>query len=102
MKDWLEILMVALVQQKEISINFSKANTKFCLSLHYNGNDSYLYVNKTEIYKFKGKDNISWYNFCLGNVSQDFTKDEQSEIALIGAVYDLSVDHSSIKKRRHS
>ena len=51
--------MVALVQQKEISINFSKANTKFCLSLHYNGNDSYLYVNKTEIYKFKGKDNIS-------------------------------------------
>ena len=94
--------MVALVQQKEISINFSKANTKFCLSLHSNGDDSCLYVNKTEICKFKGKDNISWYNFCLGSVSQDFTKDQQSEIALIGAVYDLSVEHSSIKKRRHS
>ena len=30
------------------------------------------YVNKTEIYKFKAKDNISWYNFCLGSISQDF------------------------------
>ena len=45
------------------SINFSKANTKFCLSLHYNGDESYLYVNRTEIYKFKAKYNISWYNF---------------------------------------
>ena len=30
------------------SINFSKTNTKFWLSLHYNGDESYLYVNKTE------------------------------------------------------
>ena len=29
------------------SINFSKANTKFCLSLHYNGDESYFYINKT-------------------------------------------------------
>ena len=35
--------------EKKFCINFSKANTKFCLSLHYNGNESYLYVNKTEI-----------------------------------------------------
>ena len=41
---------------------------------------SYFYVKKTEIYKFKAKDNISWYNFCLGSVSQDFTKNEQSKI----------------------
>ena len=46
MKDELIILMIALVQQKKIS--FSKSNTKFCLSLHYN-DESYLYVNKTEI-----------------------------------------------------
>ena len=43
---------------KKININFSEANTKFCLSLHYNGDESYLYVNQTEIYKFKGKYNI--------------------------------------------
>ena len=38
------------------SINFSKANTKFCLSVHYSGDESFLYVNKTVIYKFKRKD----------------------------------------------
>ena len=35
--------------EKEIGINFSKVKTKVCLSLHYNGDESYLYVNKTEI-----------------------------------------------------
>ena len=92
------VLMIALVQQKKISTNFSKAKTKFCLSLHYNGDESYLYVNETEICKFKAHDNISWYNFCIAKVSKDFTKDEQSEIFLNGAVYDFSVDHNSIKK----
>ena len=56
------------------------------------------YVNKTEIYNFKAKDNISWYNFCLGSVSKDFTKDQQSEDSLNGTVYNFSVDHSSLKK----
>ena len=61
---------------KKFTINFSKASTTVCLSLHYNGDESYLYVNKTEICKCKVNDNISWYNFCVGNVS----KDEQNEI----------------------
>ena len=51
--------------EKKFSINFGNANTKFCLSLHYNGDESYLYVIKTEIYKFEVKDSISWYNLCL-------------------------------------
>ena len=83
------------VQQKK-SINLSKANTKFCFSLPYSGDESWLYVNKTEIYKFKGKDNVTWYNFCLGSVSKVFTKDYQSEISLNGNAYDFLVDHNSI------
>ena len=47
------------VAEKKISINFSKANTKFCLTLHFNGDESYLHVKKTEMYKFKAKDNIA-------------------------------------------
>ena len=39
-------------EQKAI-INFSKANTKFCLSLHYNHDNSYLFVKDKEIYKLK-------------------------------------------------
>ena len=70
----------------------------FVLSSYCNGDENYSYVNKTEICKFKAKVNISWYNFCLGSVSRDFTKDEQSEILMKGTVYDFSVDHSLIKK----
>ena len=84
--------------EKKFTVKFSKANTKFCWNLHYNGDESYLYVNKTEICKFKAKDNISGYNFCLGRVSKDFTKDKQDEIASIGTVNDISVDVSSVKK----
>ena len=35
------------VARKKILTNFSKAKIKLCLSLHYNGVNSYLYVNKT-------------------------------------------------------
>ena len=77
------VLMIALVLQKKISINLSKANTKFGLSLHYNGDQSYLYLNKTEICKFK-------------------VNDEQSEISLNDMVYDFFVDYSSIKKQKHA
>ena len=43
------VLVKALVQQKKnFSINVNKAKTTFCLELHYNGDDNYLYVNKTE------------------------------------------------------
>ena len=38
------------------SINFTVARKKFCLSLHYNGANSYLFVNGIEIIKFKEKD----------------------------------------------
>ena len=43
-----------------IYIDFSIENTKFCRSLHHNGNEIHLYVNKMDIYKFNEKDNISW------------------------------------------
>ena len=42
--------------EKLYSTNFTKENTKFCLSLHYNDTNSYLFVNWTEIIKFKAKD----------------------------------------------
>ena len=37
-------------------ISFTENNKKFCLSLHYNGANSYLFVNGTEIHKFKAND----------------------------------------------
>ena len=45
-----------LTAEKMYSINFRVTKKLFCLSLHYNGENSYLFVNGTEIYKFKAKD----------------------------------------------
>ena len=39
--------------EKLYSINFTENNKKICFSLHYNGANSYLFVNGTEIHKFK-------------------------------------------------
>lgn len=39
------------------------------LSLHHNGDESYLHVNKTKIFKFKSYDNKFLYQFCLGIIS---------------------------------
>ena len=65
-----------LAAEKMYSINFNVTKKKFCLSLHYNGEDSYLFVNGTEIYKFKAKDSeIVRTPLCLGNISKDWSTD---------------------------
>ena len=53
------------------AINFTVTKNKFCLSLHYNGADSYLFVNGKEIVKFIAKDSaIVATPLCLGNTSK--------------------------------
>ena len=55
-------------------------NQKFCLSLHYNEANSYLFVNDTEIIKFKAKDSeIVRTPLCLGNVSKDLSVDNMKK-----------------------
>ena len=68
-----------LTAEKMYSINFTVTNRKFCLSLHYNGANSYFFVNGTEIYKFKAKDfEILVGPICLGNISKDWSVDEKN------------------------
>ena len=86
-----------LYAEKLYLINFTKANTKFCLSLHYNGVNSYLFFNGTEIHKFKAKDSeIVATPLCLGNISEDFPLDNMKKTGLNGFVYDFSVDYDAI------
>ena len=62
-----------LSAEKMYSINFTEHNKKFCLSLHYNGANSYLFVNGKEIHKFKVKDSeVVATPLCLGNISKDW------------------------------
>ena len=78
-------------------IHFTKKNTKFCLSLHYYGANSFLFVNGTEFYKFKGKDSkIVPYSLCLGNISKDLTNDNMKKTGFNGYIYDFSTDYNAI------
>ena len=81
-----------LTAEVSYSINFSKSKRKFCLSLQYNGDNSYLFVNSTEIIEFKAKDSeIKTYPLCLGNVSVDFSDTNMIKRGLNGSVYDFSI-----------
>ena len=83
--------------EKMYSINFTESNRKFCLKLHYNGAISYLFVNGTEISKFKTRDSeIVASPLCLGNISKDFSIDKMKKTGLSGYVYDFSVDYDDI------
>ena len=66
----------ALSAEEMYSTNFTVTGKKTCLSLHYNGANSYLFVNGTEIIKFKAKDSeIVATPLCLGNISKDWSVD---------------------------
>ena len=86
-----------LTAEKMYSINFTVTKKKFCLSLHYNGANSYLFVNGTEIIKFKVKDsNIVASPLCLGNISKDWSVDNMKKTGFTGYVYDFSADHNVV------
>ena len=85
-----------LTAEKMYSINFTVRNIKFCLSLHYNGANSYLFVNTAEIYKFKAKNpEIVAAPLCLGNISKDWSIDNMKKTGFNGYVYDFSVDYDA-------
>ena len=69
-----------LAAEKMYSINFTITKKKFCLSVHYNGANSYLFVNGKEIVKFKAKDpEIVASPICLGNISKDWSVDNMKK-----------------------
>ena len=79
-----------LPAEAQYSVIFSRSNRKFCLSLHYNGSNSFLFVNATKIYQFKAKySERKKYPLCLGNISKDFPAKNMKETGLNGCVYDF-------------
>ena len=83
--------------EKMYSINFTVTKKKFCLSLNYNRGNSYLFVNGTEIVKFKAKDSaIVASPLCLGNISEDWSTDNMKKTGLTGYIYDFSADYNIV------
>ena len=97
-KDFIQGLdNTTIYAEKLYSANFTKTNTKFCLSLHYNGANSYLFINVTESHKFKAKDSeIVATPICLGIISKDFSVDNMKKTGLNRDVYDFSADYDAI------
>ena len=86
-----------LSAEKMYSINFTEHNKKFCLSLHHNEANSFLFVNGKEIHKFKTKgSDIVAALFCLQNISKDWSVDNMKKIELNGYAYDFSVYYDPI------
>ena len=82
-----------LYAEKIYSQNFTAANKKLVLSLHYNGDDSYLFVKGKREVKFKAKDDeIVKEILCLGNISDDWTAANAQKTGLWGEIYDFAVD----------
>ena len=85
-----------LTAEKMYPINFTVTKKKFCLSLHYNGENSYLFANGKKIVKFKAKDSeILVSPICLRNISKDWSADNMKKTGLNGYVYESNVDYSN-------
>ena len=87
----------ALYAEKVYSQNFTQRSKKFVLSLHYNGDDSYLFVNGKQELKFKCKiENLVKEKLCIGNLSDQWSASESEKTGLYGNIYDFVVDYKSI------
>ena len=83
-------------RRKLYSINFTWSRRKFCLSLHYNGDNSYLFVNSTNIIKFKAEySEVVASPLYLGNISKDFSLANMKKSGIYG--FDFSIDYDAIE-----
>ena len=86
-----------LYVEKKYFRNFTEPNVKFVLSLHYNGDDSYLFVNGRQELKFKCKtDQLVKEKLWIGNLSDQWTASESEKIGLYGNIYDFVIDCEQI------
>ena len=95
-KDFIqEVNGTIIYAEKMYTPNFTVYGRKVCLSLHCNGDNSYLFVNAKEIVKFKPKDSeIVPCPLCLADILKGFGSSNVTGI--YGYVYDFSVDYKAI------
>ena len=83
--------------EKSFYRNFTDPGKKFVLSLHYNGDDSYLFVNGRQELQFKTKtDQLVEEKLCIANLSDKWTTSESEKTGLYGNIYDFVVDYEAI------
>ena len=91
--------IIIIYAEKMYTPNFTVYGKKVCFSLHYNSDDSYLFVNGRQIVKFKAKDpEIVPYSLCEINISNDFSSSNAT--GSYGYVYYFSVDYKPITNNK--
>ena len=97
-KDYIQkINDTTIYVEKMFYRNFTDPGKKFILSLHYNGDNSYLFVNVREELKFKTKTNqIINKNLCLDNLSIDWTRNQSTKASLYRNIYHFVVNYKVI------
>ena len=76
-----------LTAENQYSINFTRSNIEFCLSLEYNGSNSFLFVNATKMYQFKAKaSKIKKFPLCLEKTSRDCSANSMKKTELNGSL----------------
>ena len=86
-----------LYAEKNYWGNFTDPGKKFIISLHYNGDESYFFVNGRQELKFKAKtDQLVKEKLCIGNLSDQWTASESEKTGLYGNIYDFLVDYQAI------
>ena len=93
--------------EKMYSPNFSAENKIFVLSLHYNGDNSFLFVNGQKVTQFKAKDSVINKRRALtlgsltipaypSSANNRLSPKNTNDTKLYGNAYEFSVDYSPI------
>ena len=78
-------------------VTMTQPSKKFILNLHFNGDDSYLFVNGKQELKFKAKtSHLVKEKFCIGNLTDKWTTSESEKTGLHGNIYNFVVDYEQI------
>ena len=86
-----------LYAEKVYNQNFTQPSKNFVLSLHYNGDNSYLFVNGKQELKSKCKTgHLVKEKLCLGNLRDHWTAIESEKTGLYGNLYDFVVDYEQV------
>ena len=65
--------------------------------MHYDSNDSCLFVNGRQELKFKAKmDQLVKEKLCIGNLSDQWTTSESEKTGSYGNIYDFVIDYEEI------
>ena len=88
-----------LTAEAQYSSNFLRSNRKLCFSLHYNGSNSFLFVNAKNIYQLKAKDSEIKKNIpCVWEIFQEIFQLinlKKKKAGLNKFVYNFSVDYKA-------